>query len=124
MTAFEKFGQFFKELRQRKGVSLRSFCLTNGLDPGNISKLERGFSSPPKSTEVLERYAELLGIQKGNKEWDIFFDLAAACSGQIPSDIMSDANLVAKLPLIFRTLRGQKVPDEQLDDLAELIRRS
>jgi len=28
------------------------------------------------------------------------------------------------LPLVFRTLRGQKVPKEQLDELAELIRRT
>lgn len=124
MSPFEIFGAFFKELRQRKGVTLRSFCLANGLDPGNVSKLERGFSAPPKSPDVLERYADLLGLTKGEDNWNKFFDLAAACSGQIPPDIMNDASLVAKLPLVFRTLRGQKVPEEQLDELAELIRRS
>ena len=30
----------------------------------------------------------------------------------------------AELLLLFRTLRGQDVPDEKLPDLAELIRRS
>ena len=34
---------------------------------------------------------------------------------------MSDSQLVEKLPLIFRTMRGKKVTDKQLDELAEVI---
>jgi len=37
-------------------------------------------------------------------------------------DILTDEDLAAKLPLVFRTLRGEKVPDEQLNQLAEKIR--
>jgi hypothetical protein len=37
---------------------------------------------------------------------------------------MDDPALVSKLPLVFRTLRGQEVPKEQLSDLVELVRRS
>jgi transcriptional regulator with XRE-family HTH domain len=124
MNAYEMFGRFFKELRIKKGVTLRNFCQMHGLDAGNISKLERGLSAPPKSRELLEKYAEFLGLQKTSEEWYMFFDLAAACSGQIPLDVMSDAALVAKLPLIFRSLRGQDVSDEKLRSLAEMIRRS
>lgn len=124
MNAFEIFGGYFKELRQREGLTLRNFCTKYGLDPGNLSKMERGLMSPPKSREVLEKYAEYLGLKKGDDEYYKFFDLIAICYGNVPSYVMDDPALVSKLPLVFRTLRGQEVPDEQLKDLAELIRRS
>jgi len=36
---------------------------------------------------------------------------------------LADADIVEKLPILFRTLRGQKVPDEQLDELVRTIRK-
>ena len=36
------FGSYFKELRTKKGRTLRRFCELHGFDPGNISRLERG----------------------------------------------------------------------------------
>ena len=124
MRACNVFGQLFKEMRLRTGVSLRQFCLNHSLDPGNISKMERGLASPPRSREKLEEYAQYLGIEKDSDDWYNFFDCAAASTGRIPTDVMSDDELVKKLPVVFRTLRGQKLPTEKLDDLAELIRRS
>ena len=124
MRACSVFGQFFKEMRLRTGLSLRQFCLDHGLDPGNISKMERGLASPPQSKEKLEEYAQYLGIEKDSDDWYNFFDYAAASTGRIPPDVMSDEELVKKLPVIFRTLRGQKLTIEKLGDLAELIRRS
>lgn len=124
MSSLSFFGQFFKKMRQLTGLTLRQFCLEHGLDPGNISKMERGLAPPPSSREKLEKYATALQIKESSDNWYEFFDLAAACSGKIPLDVMSDTQLVEKLPLVFRTLRGQKVPKEQLDELAELIRRT
>ena len=124
MSACSVFGQFFKEMRLKTGLSLRQFCLDHGLDPGNISKLERGLASPPQSKEKLEEYARYLGIVKDTDDWYNFFDYAAASTGRIPPDVMSDEELVKKLPVVFRTLRGQKLPVEKLKQLAELIRRS
>ena len=124
MKDFTLFGKFFKELRQRTGLTLRQFCLNNGFDPGNISKIERGKSQPPSSREILNKYASCLKLTERSDDWYSFFDYAAACSGKIPADVMNKGELVEKLPLIFRTLRGQKVPEEQLGDLVELIRRS
>ena len=127
MSAFEMFGNYFKEMRIRNKITLREFCARNGFDPGNISKIERGVAPPPKSLEVLSRFAESLDIVKGSEEWSEFIDRASACSGMIPPDMMDDSALVAKLPLIFRTLRGKagmEITDEQLRSLAEDIRRS
>ena len=124
MDTFKAFGEFFKTIRQKSGLTLRQFCAQHGLDPGNISKIERGMVTPPSSPRLLEKYASHLGIKKNSNEWYEFFDLAAACSGKLPPDMMSDKQLVEKLPMVFRTLRGQKLDSNKLNELAELIRKS
>lgn len=116
------FGQFFKKRRIELGMTLRQFCLRNDLDPGNISKIERGILPPPTNAEKLGKYAKFLSIKEGSNDWYDFFDLARASSGRIPEEILSKKDLVSKLPLVFRTLRGQKLTKSQLSKLAEKLR--
>jgi transcriptional regulator with XRE-family HTH domain len=118
------FSSLLRKLRAKRGLTLREFCLQNHLDPGNYSRLERGLYPPPQGHEQLEKYAYALGLQEGSDEWLELFDVAAATRGEIPRDLLTDAELVEKLPVLFRTLRGQPVSPEKLDQLAELIRRS
>jgi transcriptional regulator with XRE-family HTH domain len=118
------FGEFFKKKRIELRKTLRQFCIENNLDPGNISKLERGILPPPTSQEKLEHYARCLKIKKGSDEWYEFFDLAHASAGRIPEEIVSDENLLSKLPLVFRTLRGQKLTREQLNELAKRLKEA
>jgi len=119
-----RFGEFFKQRRIALGLTLREFCRRNGLDPGNISRLERGLLPPPQGRETLERYAKLLRLKKGSDDWYNFFDLAAAENGRIPPEILQDKEVLEKLPILFRTLRGQKVPDEQMDELVRKLRKA
>ena len=122
MEKASKFGGFFKERRIAIGKTLRAFCLENGFDPGNISKLERGRLPAPQSREKLEQYAKALGLKRGSDDWYQFFDLAAAEAGRIPDEILSDEDILDKLPILFRTLRGQKIPDEKLKELIDKLR--
>ena len=124
MEPYILFGKHFKQLRQKTGKTLRQFCLEHNLDPGNYSKLERGKYLPPKSKEKLEKLASFLNLQEGSDEWYDFFDDAAACSGTIPKYIMDDKELSARLPLVFRTIRGEKIDPIKIDKLAEIIRRA
>jgi len=70
----DTFGHFFREMRLKMGLSLRQFCVEHGLDPGNISRIERGIACPPQSREKLEEYATYLGIDKDSDDWLNFFD--------------------------------------------------
>ncbi len=117
-----RFGPQVKNLRIKRGLTLREFCLSHGLDPGNMSRLERGLVPPPESRERITELAGFLGLKAGSDEWQQLFDLAAADSGRIPEDVMSDEEVVAKLPILFRTLRGEKVPAEKLNELIRHIR--
>jgi transcriptional regulator with XRE-family HTH domain len=118
-----RFGEFFKSRRIALRKTLRQFCRENGLDAGNISRLERGLLQPPQGRETLESYAKLLKLRKGSDDWYAFFDLAAAETGRIPQELLDDDKVLEQLPILFRTLRGQKVPDEQLDELVRTIRK-
>jgi len=118
------FGEYFKQLRTKTGQSLRGFCENNGFDPGNISRLERGIFVPPESEDKLQQYAKALGLEKGSDEWIEFFDKAAASRGQIPHDLHREESLVRRLPLLFRTLRGNKISEEALDKMIELVKSS
>lgn len=120
----DTFGGFFESLRQHAGLTLREFCRRADADPGNISRMERGAVRPPKSREILSRYAKALGLKEKSKDWLAFFDLAAAAQGMVPEDLLSDPELVKALPAFFRTLRGQKPTPEEMKRIALKIRKS
>ncbi len=121
---YKSFGDFFKGLRKKNRITLREFCIKALADPANISRLERGAMPPPQDTEILERYAKALGIKTGSDDWYTFFDRAAADRGIIPKDLMSDHEVVKMLPAFFRTLRGQKPTEEEMNRLADKIKKS
>ena len=87
------FGEFFKIKRAEKGITLRRFAKVHNLDPGNLSKMERGLLPPPQNTEKLKDYAGFLEIRKGSDDWYEFFDLAAAETGRIPDEIRSEKEI-------------------------------
>ncbi len=116
------FGAFIKEARIRSGLTLRAFCRTLALDPGNWSKVERGILPPPKSKKVLKDIAGALKLSEGSEEWNELFDLASISF--IPKDLLDDPSVVEKLPVFFRTLRGEKPARHELDNLIQKIRRS
>ena len=118
-----EFGKFFKQKRMGLGKTLRQFCQENKLDPGNISKIERGRLAPPGSEEKLKDYARYLGIAFGTAEWKQFKDLAAIDAGKIPEDLRSE-KVLARLPIFFRALRDKKFSDKDLKTLIEKIRKS
>ena len=118
------FGAFFRACRIRQGLTLRAFCRANSYDAANISRLERGEMAPTSSREKLEQYARTLNLESGSDEWFEFLDLAAAATGKIPADLADDKELLDKLPLVFRTLRGEKVSGKKLKELIERIRKA
>jgi transcriptional regulator with XRE-family HTH domain len=108
MSTKPQFGSFFRKTRQALGLTLREFCRRNGFDAGNISRMERGLIPPPRSKEVLDSYAKALRITDGTTEWEMFYDMAGAETGQIPQEALANQLTVQNLPTLFRTLRGQR----------------
>jgi transcriptional regulator with XRE-family HTH domain len=124
VKAVAKFGEFIKEHRMKKDYTLREFCNKFGHDPSNWSKLERGLLKPPSDKKTLSVWAKQLGLAPESTDWFAFHDLAYTSRGEIPSDILSEDKIVEKLPLFFRTFRGQKPTKEELKQLINIIRRN
>jgi transcriptional regulator with XRE-family HTH domain len=115
------FGTKLKNLRIQRRLTLRDCCLALGVDVSNWSKLERGVNPAPKDIEILESWANFFRIHAAERRE--LFDLAALSRKQIPSDIASDKELMAKLPAFFRVIRGKELKHEKLEQFVEDLRK-
>ena len=104
------------------GKTLREWCMDNGFDCGNMSRIERGILPPPQSPKIIARYAKALGFKKGTGEWSLFFDLAAIEAGRLPA-ILTNQEIVSRLPVICGVLRKLRDDPRRLDSFIEAIRR-
>ncbi len=64
-----------------------------------------------------------MGIKEGTDDWLIFFDLAAVDLGQLPEDLKGDERPLKSLPLLFRTVQGSELSEEELKKLIEALRK-
>jgi transcriptional regulator with XRE-family HTH domain len=117
------FGEFVREKRIEAELSLREFCRQTELDPSNWSKVERGLLPALGTRETLEHIAKFLDLKKGSADWAMFFDLASISQQRIPDDLYHDENIISALPVFFRTIRGEKPSEEELDQLFALLKR-
>lgn len=113
------FGVFVKEKRIEKKITLREFCKQAELDPSNWSKVERELLKPPSDQDKLALIAIVLGFNYEDAEFQLLFDLAAAAF--IPKGLVEE-KILDQLPLLFRTVRGEKPTNEELEKLAEKIK--
>lgn len=114
------FGEFIRNLRIERKLTLREFCRKTNLDPSNWSRIERGLAAPPKSKVVLRGIAEILNIKEDSDEYNAILDLAAI--SHIPSELISDKQVLNKLPVFFRTIRGKKPTREELEKLIKIMK--
>jgi transcriptional regulator with XRE-family HTH domain len=117
------YGEFIKQRRIDKGITLREFCKLIEVDASNWSKIERGLLAPPQDEEKLKKIAETLNIEDGSESWEKMKDMANIDAGIIPEDIRSDERIVKALPMFFRTMRSDKPTAEDLDKLIDMIRK-
>ncbi len=101
-------------------MTLRKFCRETELDPSNWSKIERGLADAPKSAEILNRIREVLDLAE--EDFQTLKDLALIES--IPKDLRPEESVLEKLPLFFRTVRGDKLTEEELKALIKTIQDS
>jgi len=120
---FTNFGEFFSSKRRALRKTLREFCRENGFDAGNISKLERGILPPPQSKEKRLQYAKALGIKEGSDDWLEFCDLASISAGKIPPDIISNKELFAAVPVLFRSIRKDGIEENKIQELLDTIKK-
>lgn len=107
------FGDFVREKRLTKGLSLRQFAGMVGMQPSNYCNVENG-GSPPPASEVLERIANALGLAKDSPDYRQLLDLAAKGRDEVPADIARMVKESDLIPALLRTVENEKVSENQL----------
>jgi transcriptional regulator with XRE-family HTH domain len=77
------FGQFIRDIRESKGISLRFLAGHIGIAPAYMSDIEKGKRYPPPGR--LQRIAAVLRMTK--EERDEMYDLAGKARNSAPEDI-------------------------------------
>jgi len=115
------FGEYVKQKRVEKRLSLREFCRQVNEDASNWSKIERGKNVPPQDQKKLEKIAEILGIDQKSQDWNTLVDAASIDAGKIPSYLLDNQDVVKSLPIFFRTIGSIKPTEEDISKLIETI---
>jgi transcriptional regulator with XRE-family HTH domain len=116
------FGELLRKRRAELELGLRAFAAETKLDPGNLSKYERGVLTPPQDGNTLEKIARALKWEPGTEAYQHLIDSAAAAAGRIPADIAHDPKVLARMPFLFRAARGKRLTREKLIELAERLK--
>ena len=118
------FGEMLKVRRKELRLGLREFALRADMDPGNLSKIERGKLGAPQGEEVLNRICLALELDLNSEEAESLRDRALVEAGRIPSEMMEDEEVLERLPVLLRTVKNKKLHSEQLDRLIEMIKEA
>ena len=116
------FGKLLKSLREERRLSLRKFCQITDLDPGNVSRWERGVTAPPQNKETLNKISTVFGIKPESDRYKELFFSASISAGRLPSETLDNEALLSKMPLLLRTLDGRKLSEEQFEALINKIK--
>ena len=116
------FGELFRSLRLEKGYTLREYCRKFQKDPSYISKIERGKIAPPVNEKDISNLAITLDIEENSDAWKDFFFSAQISAQRIPKGEMTEDEIVRCLPVLLRTMSGEKLSEEKMDLLIEVIK--
>jgi len=117
------FGELVKERRAELRLSLRDCAIRAHIDPGNLSRLERGRAAPPQDVEVLARLAEALEWTDTPAAQELM-DIAAMQNGRIPRDILSNEEVMSALPVLLRTVNNKQLDGAHIEKLVDMIKNA
>ena len=106
---YTDFGEFFMAKRKALGKTLRDFCRENDFEARKLSRIERGLLIPPQDKSKRLQYANALGIKEDTDDWFDYCYLANKSAGRALIDLVSDRELMAEVPIIFKAMNGDGV---------------
>lgn len=119
-----EFGRLLQERRREIRLTLRDFALRADMDPGNLSKIERGRMTPPQDRAILDRLCLALEYRPDDAAAERLRDVAALQNGRIPRDMLENDELMAHMPILLRTVTNRQLNAEEVDKLIDLIREA
>jgi len=101
-----KVGKYIKRKREASGISLRKFAELISTDASNWSKVERGVLPFSMDKAKTVRIAKILGLKKGGKEMEDFYDSIAISQNKIPDDLVKESGSSYNLKEKFKEMRN------------------
>lgn len=114
-----EFKDLLKSFRLRARYGLRQFAELIGEIPSNYAAIESGRRAPWRALERLRKAADILGLEEGSRDWDVFF-LTARRNGELPPDLEP---LLERpmIPVLLRTVKDKQLSEEDLKRLIDEI---
>jgi transcriptional regulator with XRE-family HTH domain len=113
-----KFGEFIKDKRNEKGISLRDMAERLDIAPSYLSDIEKGRRYAPDK-EKLEEIASILNIDGTEKNY--MFDLAGKTKESIAPDLPEIIKEHEKASVLLRKAKEYNLTDEHWDKLIKMI---
>ncbi len=104
------FGEFVKEKRRKKGITLRSFADMINIAPAYMSDIEKSKRNAP-TQEILERMVKALELS--NEEANELFDLAASSKDAIAQDLKEYVSYNQKVRVALRKAKDLNLGDDE-----------
>lgn len=104
------FGEFIKEKRQNKGITLRAFADKVDIAPAYMSDIEKSKRNAP-TQEILEKMVKVLGLS--NEEANELFDLAASSKDAIAQDLKEYVSENQNVRVALRKAKDLNLGDDE-----------
>lgn len=104
------FGEFIKEKRLNKGITLRTFANMIDIAPTYMSDIEKSKRNAP-TQEILERMVKELELS--NEEANKLFDLAASSKDAIAQDLKEYVNDNQNVRVALRKAKDLNLGDDE-----------
>ena len=118
------FGEYLKQKRLDKEITLRGFAKLVDISPVYLCDLEKGRKAAP-SMEVMQKMVSKLALNK--EESERFYDLAAleqTAKNPIPKDLNAFLKDNRVIVSALRTAKDLDATDEEWQDLIDKLRKS
>lgn len=104
------FGEFIKEKRQNKGITLRAFADMIDIAPAYMSDIEKSKRNAP-TQEILEKMVKVLELS--NDEANELFDLAASSKNAIAQDLKEYVSDNQSVRVALRKAKDLNLGDDE-----------
>ena len=118
------FGEYLKQKRLDKEITLRGFAKLVDISPVYLCDLEKGRKAAP-SMEVMQKMVSKLALNK--EESERFYDLAAleqTAKNPIPKDLNAFLKDNSVIVSALRTAKDLDATDEEWQDFIDKLRKS
>lgn len=115
------FGEYVKQKRLSKRITLRAFAGLVEISPTYISCMENNEKTAP-SSKILKNIEQVLELEK--EELDIFYDLAAKsmATDTIPLDIVETIQGNPTIKIALRVAKNFDATDEEWADFMQRLK--